>query len=62
MNAQQLIQHMKPAPALAKRVRVVNDPRITGTVFDVGEDGLIYWVGDDHSCHVSAPDYVEGCK
>lgn len=42
-----------------KRVRIKNDPRVEGTVFDVDADGLVYWVGDDRADHVSAPDYVE---
>ena len=45
-----------------RRIRVKNDPRVMGYVFDVDPPeagGWIYWFGDDRACHVSQPDYVE---
>jgi hypothetical protein len=42
-----------------KRVRVRNDHRSMGVVFDVDDEGWVYWFGDDRSCHVSRPDYLE---
>ncbi len=62
MNATQLLQHMTPAVSLVRRVRIKNDPRVVGTVFDADDAGWIYWVGDDRSCHVSRADYLEACS
>jgi len=46
--------------AFAKRVRIANDPRVEGRVIDIDpSDGWVMWVGDDHSCHISKPDYLE---
>ncbi len=49
--------------ALARRVRIKNDPRIEGVIIDVDPaDGWVMWVSTDHACHFSAPDYLEACS
>jgi hypothetical protein len=46
-------------PALVWRVRVRETGEM-GTVIDVDPtDGWIYWFGEDRSCHVSKPDFLE---
>lgn len=57
MNATALLKQMTPMPPAIWRVRSRMGDE--GTVIDVGVDGWVYWVGDDHACHVSRPDYLE---
>ena len=50
-------------PTAPRRVRVKNDPRVTGEVVDTDVDGRVMWVSDDGKfCHFSAPDYLEPCS
>lgn len=61
MNAETLIKHMataEPMPPAIWRVRSKGDGSV-GTVVDVLDDGVIVWVGDDRSCHISKPDFLE---
>jgi hypothetical protein len=58
MTAAVLIKHMEPKPPPVLRVRA-RTTKQEGYVLDVLEDGWVIWVGDDLSCHISAPDYVE---
>ncbi len=58
MNATQLLQHMTPAPALARRVRA-RTTGVEGEVFDITDDGWVCWVDAAKGCHISKPDYLE---
>lgn len=58
MNAETLIKHMTPMPPAVWRVRSKGDGSV-GTVIDVMPDGWVAWFGDDKSCHLSKPDFLE---
>lgn len=53
---------LKLPALLNRRVRIKNDPRVTGEVFDVTDDGLILWVDTANGCHVSDADYLEAAS
>ena len=62
VNATDLLKNLTSAPALSRRVRIKNDPRVVGEVIDVADDGWLMWVSEDGACHFSKPDYVEAAS